>query len=123
MKKILEFRDYDIYTKISDVEILEMANISPKKTGLQDIFIWVGPNPHTHGKRIKVSNIPNKFSKDNCFTITIPNFEIIGDVESWITSSHISDIKRFITLNLDLINKFSEEKISTDEFIDGIVKI
>lgn len=123
MKKILEFKDYDFYTKISDSEILEMANISPKKTGLKDIFIWVGPNPHTHGRRIKVSNIPNKFSKDNCFTITVPKFETIGKVESWITTDHMKDLEKFILINMDLIIDFSDEKISTDEFIDGIIKI
>jgi hypothetical protein len=123
MKKILEFKDYDFYTKISESENLEMANISPKKTGLKDVFIWVGPNPHTLGKRIKVSNIPNKFGKDNCFTITIPKFEIIGEVESWITTEHIKDLEKFISINMDLIIDFSDEKISTDEFNDGIIKI
>lgn len=123
MKKIYEFKDFEHFYKITDEELLEMANISPKKTGLKDMFIWVGPNPHTHGRRIKVSNIPNKYSKDDCFTVTIPDFEIIGKPENWITNKHIEDIKKFITLNKDLIINYSDEKISTDEFIDGIIKI
>lgn len=120
-KKTHEFSYLKKHTRISDEELLEMANISPKTTGLKDLFIWVGPNPH--GRRIKVSNIPNKFSKEDCFTITIPDFEIIGHPENWITNKHIEDIKKFITLNKDLIIDYSDEKISTDEFIGGIVKI
>lgn len=101
-----------------------MANISPNKTGIKDVFIWIGPNPHYHGKRIKVSNIPNKFSKDNCFTITIPEYKIIGDVNSnLIKPSVYDDIIKFIKLNLQLISDYSDEKISTDELIDGLKKI
>ena len=37
MKKILEFKEYDVFTTISDEELLEMANISPNKTGLKEI--------------------------------------------------------------------------------------
>jgi hypothetical protein len=123
VKRILEFKDYDFFTTISDEELLEMANISPKKTGLKDIFIWVGPNPHTHGKRIKVSNIPNKFSKSDCFTVTIPDFQIVGNPSDWITNKLIEDIEKFLTINMKLICDFSDEKISTDELIDNLQKI
>jgi len=123
MKKILEFKDYDFFTTISDEELLEMANISPKKTGLKDIFICVGPNPHTDGKRINVSNIPNKFSKSDCFTVTIPDFQIVGKPADWITNKLMEDIEKFLTINMKLICDFSDEKISTDELIDNIQKI
>ena len=122
--KLFEFKEFNYYTTISNEEILEMANISPNKTGIKDVFIWIGPNPHYHGKRIKVSNIPNKFSKDNCFTITIPEYKIIGDVNSnLIKPSVYDDIIKFIKLNLQLISDYSDEKISTDELIDGLKKI
>ncbi len=31
MKKIFEFNEYIIYNSISDIELVEMANVSPKK--------------------------------------------------------------------------------------------
>jgi hypothetical protein len=124
MRKIFEFKDYKLATTITDDELMEMANVSPKKTGIRDVYIWFGPNPHFHGRRIKVSNIPNKFSKDNCFTLTIPKFEIIGEVnDKLITNSILRDIKKFVNLNIKLIEDFSDEKISTDDFIDNLKSI
>jgi hypothetical protein len=124
MKKIYEFNEYRFATSISDEELMEMANVSPKKTGIKDVYIWFGPNPHYHGKRIKVSNIPNKFSKNDCFTITIPKFEIIGQYNSnLITTSVLDDIIKFVKLNIKAIEDFSDEKISTDEFIDKLISI
>lgn len=124
MKKIFEFNDYKYISTISDDELMEMANVSPKKTGIKDVFIWFGPNPHYHGRRIKVSNIANKFSKTDCFTITIPEFEIIGKVNpKLIDSDKLDKIKTLVNKNLKLIEDFSDELISTDEFIDKLVSI
>lgn len=124
MYKIFEFNEYKFATSISDDELMEMANVSPKKTGIKGVYIWFGPNPHYHGKRIKVSNIANKFSKDDCFTITIPKFEIIGQYNtSLITSNILEDIIKFVKLNIQVIEEFSDEKISTDEFIDRLISI
>ena len=124
MKKIFEFNDYKFATSISDEELMEMANVSPKKTGISNVYIWFGPNPHYHGRRIKVSNISNKFSKNDCFTITIPKFEIIGKYNTnLITSSVLEDIIKFVNLNIKAIEDFSDELISTDEFIDRLISI
>jgi len=124
MKKIFEFNDYKYISTISDDELMEMDNVSPKKTGIKDVFIWFGPNPHYHGRRIKVSNIANKFSKTDCFTITIPEFEIIGKVNpKLIDSDKLDKIKTLVNKNLKLIEDFSDELISTDEFIDKLVSI
>jgi hypothetical protein len=123
MKKIFEFNDYKFTTSISDEELMEMANVSPKKTGISNVYIWFGPNPH-YGRRIKVSNISNKFSKNDCFTITIPKFEIIGKYNTnLITSSVLEDIIKFVNLNIKAIEDFSDELISTDEFIDRLISI
>jgi hypothetical protein len=124
MKKIYEFNEYKLATTITDLELMEMANISPKKTGVKDVYIWFGPNLYSHGRRIKISNIPNKFSKDDCFTLTIPKFQIIGDVnDKLITTSILNDIKIFVNLNIKLIEDFSDEKISTDDFVDNLKSI
>ena len=124
MKKIFEFNEYILYNSISDIELIEMANVSPRKTGIEDVYIWFGPNPHYHGRRIKVSNIPNKFSKEACFTITIPDFRIIGNInKKLIDSKKLDRIKELINKNLKIIEDFSDELISTDEFIDKLQSV
>jgi len=124
MNKIYEFNDYKLATTITDEELMEMANVSPKKTGVKDVYIWFGPNPHFHGRRVKISNVPNKYSKNDCFTLTIPKFKIIGQYnDKLITAEVLEKIKDFINLKLKLIEDFSDEKISTDEFIDNLISI
>jgi hypothetical protein len=124
MRKIFEFNEYTLYNSISDIELMEMANVSPRKTGIQDVYIWFGPNPHYHGKRIKVSNVPNKFSKEDCFTITIPDFKIIGNInKKLIDSNKLDKIKELINKNIKIIEDFSDELISTDEFIDKLQSV
>jgi hypothetical protein len=109
------------YNIITDDELLEMCNISPKTTGIKNVFIWVGPNPHYLTKRIKVSNVPNKWSKIDCFTITIPDFKIIGEVNKTLISDEVlSKIEIFINKNIDLIISYSDWKISTNEFISQL---
>ena len=86
--------------------------------------IWIGPNTHYQGKVIKVSNIPNKSGKDDCFTLTIPDFEIIGNINiELITNEILEKIKLFTNTNIKLINDFSDELISTDELIDNLIRI
>ena len=123
----MEYKEHDYLkyaTFISDEELMEMASISPNKTGIKNVFIWVGPNPESHWKRIKVSNIQNKFDKYNCFTITIPDFRIIGETNNnLITKKVLEDIIDFVKLNMQIIIDYSDEKISTDELIDNIKKI
>jgi len=124
MKKLLEYKDHKFATTISNDELLELANISPNKTGIKDVVIWIGPNPHFHGRRIKVSNTPNKFDKNDCFTITIPDFEIIGTPnKKLITKNIMKDIIKFVKLNMQIICDYSDEKIFTDDLIDQMKKI
>jgi hypothetical protein len=124
MKNILKLNEYNNYTSLSEDELLEMANITDTKTGIKNVVLWVGPNPKFHGHRIKVSNTPNSFKPDNCFTITIPNYNIIGNVNTkFITSEVFNDIIKFIELNIDLICKYSEYETSTEYLLDNIKSI
>lgn len=116
MKYIKEFVEYE--------ELLEMANFTKKTTGISDVVIWIGPNPPGHGKRIKVSNKPNSFDFYDTFTITIPELEIIGEVDSkFINSDTLNRIYEFIKLNMQVISEYSDRKISTEELIDRIKKV
>jgi hypothetical protein len=120
MKKIIKFYEF-IDNSFSEDELLEMANVTDQTTGIKDVILWIGPNPKSHGKRIKVSNIPNKISSSDCFTITIPKFEIVGDInDKFIDSVKMDKIKEFIIINQKLIEEYSDYKISTKELLDGL---
>ena len=120
INKFFEFID----NSLSEDELLEMANVTEETTGIKDVVLWIGPNPKSRGKRIKVSNIPNKISSSDCFTITIPNFEIIGDVNNkLIDSIKMDKIKEFITINQKLIEDYSDYKISTKDLLDSLKSV
>ncbi len=117
MKYIKEFVDYDN-------ELLEMANFTKKTTGIEDVVIWIGPNPPNHGKRIKVSNKIDSFDPQETFTITIPDLKIIGEVNTKLISNQILDkIFDFINKNIEVISEYSDRRISTEELIDRIQKV
>lgn len=110
--------------KYKNDEFLEMASITQKTTGIKDVVIWIGPNPSYHGKRIKISNSPNSFNISDSFTLTIPEFEIIGNVDKkFITTEILNQIKEFININIDLISDYSNMKISTEDLIENLIRI
>lgn len=120
MKKINKYFEF-IDNSFSEEELLEMANVTEETTGIEGIVLWIGPNPKSHGKRVKVSNIPNKISISDCFTITLPKFEIIGEVNyKLIDSVKMSKIKEFLNNNSELIEKYSDYQISTKQLLDGL---
>ena len=124
--KINEFLDKSEYQSLDDDELLEMANLWGKHTGLDDIVIWIGSSARSkHGKRIKVSNINSKIGSSlDCFTITIPELKIIGDVNiKHVTKQKLDKIFDFINLNIDAISDVCDEKIDTVEFILRMKKI
>ncbi len=124
LNHLYEFNEYKQFTSITDDELMEMANVSSKTTGIDDVVIWIGQNLASYGKRIKVSNSPNKFRKDDCFTLTIPDFRIIGKVDDKFNTSKVLDkIILFVKLNMDVICDFSDEKILTDELIENLIAL
>ena len=60
----------------------------------------------------------NKF---NCFTITIPLLEVVGNCK--LSFKELDNIKTFIKLNEQLIKDFSDYKISLEYLIKNIIKI
>jgi hypothetical protein len=60
--------------------------------------------------------------KSNIFVYT--SRLIVGEYnDKLITTKVMSDIIRFVNLNIKAIEDFSDELISTDEFIDKLVSI
>jgi hypothetical protein len=119
IKSIREYIDNDLYD-----ELFEMANFTKKTTGIEDVVIWIGPNPPQHGRRIKVSNKPNSFDIYDTFTISIPDLEIIGEVDTkFIKKDKLNQIFEFINNNIEVISEYSDRKISTEELIEKIKKV
>ena len=83
--------------KIFNNFIFEMSNYNDNITGLDNIIIWVGPNPKTHGYRIKVSNEYHKMNKYNSFVVTIPLLQVVGNCK--LSFKELDNIKTFIKLN------------------------
>ena len=61
MKKYDRYITELIRTNNDEQELFELANVTYKTTGIEDVIIWIGPNPTSHDKRIKISNIYTDF--------------------------------------------------------------
>lgn len=104
---------------LSEQELLEMAIVTYKYTGIEHVVLWVGPNPESPGqRRIAVSNMPNKYDGRDCFTLTIPEYEIIGKVDNnVITKEILSQIKQWCDKNMQVIIEYSDYEISTADLL------
>lgn len=80
---------------------------------------WTKPT-----KRIKVSNNPNSFDVHDTFTITIPELNLVGDINrKFIKPNVLSKIMKFIELNIEVISEYSDRKISTEDLIERIKRV
>ena len=120
-KKINEYKENP---PLTEQELMEMANATEKYTGIKGVVVWLGPNPEGHWKRINVSNVPNKFDGRDCFTITIPEYKVIGKVNTkLINSKKMKEIIDFIELNKEIIIDYSDYKIETGDMLTNLKKI
>jgi len=106
-------------------QLYEMANLFQKRHGIENVVIWVGRAPTTHGLRIKVSNVPNKMSMDDSFVIMMPSLDYDPkQVADWIGTKTIKKILEWIKLNQELLYNYELGLIDdTDEFLDQISKV
>jgi len=108
---------------IKNVSLLEMANISPKISGINNVVIWIGKRPDEHWHRIKVSNVANKAS-DDCFTIKIPGFETIGNINtSLITDDIFEQIKIFVSGNIQTIINYSDGILNSKKITEDLLSV
>ena len=112
--------------------LLEMANISQKTTGL-DVIVWVQTNnTQTTGKhnqpRIKFQNntaqkaqiqtgIPMSISQTPEILLKEKDMDKIN-----LDAKQLKNIKQWIIDNYDLLMKYWNEELATDEFIDELKK-
>ena len=109
----------------SNDQLYEMANVTSRRHGIENVVIWVGATNKQHRLRIKVSNIPNKMDMNNNFTIMMPSLDYDHtQVANWITSKIMDKIITWIKLNQQLLYDYELGVITdTDDFLNNIVKV
>lgn len=121
-----------LLTVYTDEMLLEMANISQGTTGL-DVIIWVQTNnTQSTGKhnlpRIKFQNsTATKIQTHELIPISISdNPKILlknNDLNKIkISQTQINGIKQWIMKNKEILIDYWEEKISTDQLFQKLVK-
>lgn len=110
------------FLAIKEKDLLEMANLEPKETGL-DYLIWHGPPPPTHGPRIKVVFEPGKLTYKNSFSVSIENEPRVIAGEAKIPAKHLKRIFAWILLNQDALLKHSRQEITDSQFRDMLIRL
>jgi len=105
--------------------IHEMANVGPKRHGIENIYIFVGKTNKQHGLRIKVSRIPNRYDDCDNFVIQMPSLDYDPtQVPRWIKSDTMKQILTWIKLNQQLLADYELGNIwDTEEFLNSISKV
>lgn len=106
-------------------QLFEMANITSRDHGIENVVIWVGLAPGQHGLRVKVSRIPNKMRMDDSFVIMMPSLDYDpAQVPSWMSGEKISKVLEWIKLNQKLLYDYENGLIDdTRLFLDSISKV
>ena len=105
--------------------LLEMARITDKLHGIENVVIWVGMANKRRGLRIKVSNIPNKMDPNDTFVIQMPSLDYDpSQVARWIKQDTMKRILEWIKLNQQLLYDYELGNImDTSDFLSGIAKV
>ncbi|MBR3412241.1 MAG: hypothetical protein IKG81_06095 [Bacteroidales bacterium] len=122
-----------LQTVYTDEMLLEMANISQNTTGL-DVIIWVQTNnTQSTGKhnlpRIKFqNNTATKIQINELIPISISDEPKIllknNDLNKIkISQTQINGIKQWIMKNKEILIDYWEEKITTDELFQKLIKL
>jgi hypothetical protein len=103
----------------------EMANVGPRRHGIENVYIYVGSVQNSgHWIRVKVSNVPGKYDRNDNFVIKMPDLDYDPtQVADWLKPK-INDILDWIKLNQKLLHDYETGVITdTDEFLDNISKV
>jgi hypothetical protein len=122
-----ELRKYIEIVEIEEANGLlhEMANVGPKRHGIENVYIFVGSvENEPHWLRVKVSNTPGKYDRQNNFVIKMPSLDYDPrKVADWITPKIMNKILTWIKLNQDILYDYETGKVTdTDVFLDSLSK-
>ena len=107
-------------------DIAEMANLRPKDTGL-NLVMFVSTKEYVndrHGPRIKISNIPGTFSKDDNFVVLISKSPTINTKQCKYDNDTRKSIEDWITINYKQLIDYWNGKYESDaDFISSLTKM
>jgi hypothetical protein len=93
--------------------LFEMANLSPKRTGLPFI-VWISPKAGApHDVRVKVSKGPKVQSYEMVTVAIRPEVRVVGG--GTMSASDLALLKRWVDLNRDAIVKYWDGDIEFTE--------
>jgi hypothetical protein len=92
--------------------LFEMANISPKRTGLPFV-VWISPQAGApHDVRVKVSRGPKVHSSELVSVAIRPDVHVVGGK---LNAHDLSLLQKWVDLNRDVIVKYWEGDIEYTE--------
>lgn len=123
-----ELRTYIDMVRLEESQDLihEMANVGPRRHGIENVYIFVGSvEGERHGLRVKVSRIPGKYDRNDNFVIQMPSLDYDPtQVPRWIKTDTMKRILEWIKLNQQLLIDYEYGKIwDTDDFMNNISKV
>lgn len=106
---------------MTEWEFLAGAVLDHESTGIEKVTIWVGGDKNWPGIRIRVNNRPNCYDGEDCFIITIPDYQVVGFVnEGLITAEVMAKIKAWCQKNEEVIIRYSAYQMSTAELLERL---
>lgn len=120
MKHLIE----DIWWMYEKNLVLEMANMQPRRTGLNFTVHVMSKGGAKHVPRVKVSNISDGFSHDDNFSITVENVpRVVGNFK--LKKEHLDDIIDWVNLNREHLHKVWNDGdiMTSSEVSDGFHKL
>lgn len=121
ISKFNEFYEYN-KNSLSSKEREEISSVGETATGIKDVILWFGPNPHSREVKVRVSNNPNDLTGNDIFSIILPNFEIKGKVnDEFITPQILEYIIGYLKINKENIFRYSDGLICASDFIINLV--
>jgi hypothetical protein len=92
--------------------LFEMANLSPKRTGLPFV-VWISPRAGAaHDVRVKVSKGPKAHPSEWISVAVRPDVHVVGGK---MTAHDLGLLRRWIDLNRDVLVKYWEGEIEYTE--------
>lgn len=119
----------ELYPSEQELEkfLFEMANLSSKSTGIERVVIWASQaqdGAKRHGPRVKVSaNLTARANPDDLFVLSIQDSPVILAGESELPADTLEDVKAWVSQNKDALLSYWRGDVTTDEFIDLLVKV
>lgn len=106
-------------TEAADDSLFEMANLSPKRTGLPFV-VWISPKAGApRDVRVKVSKGPRVHPSELVSVAVRPSVRVLG--EGAMSAQDLSLLRKWIALNRDVIVRYWDGEIEYTE--DAIAQL